>query len=146
MACIEAIFQPSQLGQHLWKHKPADVLQYRQESFSPLSWGNTSGNLSRAVGVGDFVDLSALSVGATPLETLSRRASHSSSTNFQPSQLGQHLWKPCAWRHHAASLALSALSVGATPLETARAVTEFYLSFDIFSQQGPFLPLSALHL
>src|SRR5260370_8616746 len=62
--------------------------------------------------------LPVLSVGAPPRETSLEGGEQTWFGNFQPSQLGQHRWKPRWLTFPPASGCLSALSVGATPLET----------------------------
>ena len=63
------LFQPSQLGQPLWKPRVHVLPAFK-------------------------ATLSALSVGATPLETALLGYTNSELSFFQPSQLGQYLWKP----------------------------------------------------
>ena len=64
------------------------------QPLSALSVGATPLETGLVVAsIGDPLTLSALSVGATPLETMRRLPRCKESVNFQPSQLGQPLWK-----------------------------------------------------
>ena len=121
----------------------ADIPTSVRMPFSPLCWGNISGNHAPnmqagaeycfqpsqsgqflwKIRKGSYVDenypLSALSVGATPLETCGEFRDHQHVFMPLPSPSGQPLWK----RGSSAigpltQPVLSALSVGAMPLET----------------------------
>src|SRR5260221_14338987 len=91
LAAVLAVptFRPLRWGNTFWNHAAAAAGRTSYSTFRPLSWGNTSGNAARFCRDDISYRLSALSVGATPLETLVACTGSGGNPLVKPSLFGR---------------------------------------------------------